>query len=252
MANSGGRSVSVFLLCVLLTVSCSVKEDRTDCPCSLFVELESLPPSAKAQLSFSSEGFYDSRTALQDTSLMVQVPKTDVLVLAISGASPGDDGRVRIPLGFECPPLHLFAGEVDARGERAELTARLHKHYCLLELEFSGPPGWGEPYWTEIRGEVNGIEMDGSPSEGEFSCRLDSGFSCRLPRQSPDRLLWLDIAMPDRVVRTFNLARFMLDAGYDWTAPDLEDMTLHIDLSVSEISFRTDNWSTVIPIAFEI
>jgi hypothetical protein len=58
--------------------------------------------------------------------------------------------------------------------------------------------------------------------------------------------------MPDRVVRSFALGNYLLQAGYDWTAPDLEDQPLQIDLSVTNISFRTGRWSTVIPLEVEI
>ena len=58
--------------------------------------------------------------------------------------------------------------------------------------------------------------------------------------------------MPDCVVRSFALGHYMLEAGYDWTAPDLEDLPLQLDLSVTAISFRMGNWSTVIPLDVEI
>ena len=95
---------------------------------------------------------------------------------------------------------------------------------------------------------LDGIDLDGLPSSGDFACRLDAGGSVRLPRQAPEEELWLDVAMPDRVVRTFDLGYYLELAGYDWTGADLEDRTLEIDLSVTALTLRIDHWSTVIPL----
>ena len=58
--------------------------------------------------------------------------------------------------------------------------------------------------------------------------------------------------MPDRVVRRFNLGALLLDAGYDWLAPDLEDLELSLELSVTAITFRSGLWSTTIPLTITI
>ena len=49
--------------------------------------------------------------------------------------------------------------------------------------------------------------------------------------------------MEDRVVRTFALGTYIREAGYDWTDTDLEDITIHICLSVTHIRFRIGDWS---------
>ena len=77
---------------------------------------------------------------------------------------------------------------------------------------------------------------------GDFSCNVISG-DCRLPRQAPADRLLLDIVMEDRVVRTFALGTYIREAGYDWADIDLEDITLHISLSVTHIRFRIGGWS---------
>lgn len=237
---------------LILYSSCSVvKEDRTDCPCALTVEVSGLP-SWPVSLSFSGENFREQMEVGGDTTLLVMVPKSGVQMLALSGTSLPQGKDIQIPRGFDCPPLYLHTEWLETPGDSARVKVQLHKHFCKLSLTFDGPPGWGEPYWTELRGRVEGLSLDGEPIEGDFSCRLDRGGSVRLPRQSPQEELWLDIAMPDRVVRSFALGNYLLQAGYDWTAADLEDQPLQIDLSVTNISFRTGRWSTVIPLEVEI
>ena len=242
---------------VLLLSCCAscvaVKEDRSVCPCFLSVAVANPAPGQTVGLSFRSEGFEAFREVTADTVLVVPVPKQEVEVLALSGAAlPSGDGKLQIPLGFDSPPLYLFRERVDARADTASVNVLLHKHFCRLSMHFDGPPGWGEPYWAEVRGRVDGIDLDGDPSAGAFSCRLDSGGSVRLPRQAPEEELWLDVAMPDRVVRSFTLGTQMLNAGYDWTAADLEDLDLLLDFSVTTLTLRIGDFTGVIPLQVDI
>ena len=242
---------AVLLLCCL--ASCYVKEDRSACPCFLSVAVENPSPGQPVGLRFRCEGFELLREVTADTVLVVPVPKQEVEVLALSGAAlPSDSGRLQIPLGYDSPPLYLFRGQVDARADTAFVNVLLHKHFCRLSMHFDGPPGWGEPYWAEVRGRVDGIDLDGEPSGGDFSCRLDNGGSVRRPRQDPEEELWLDVAMPDRVVRSFTLGTQMLNAGYDWTAADLEDLDLRLDFSVTTLTLHLGDFSSVVPLEVEI
>ena len=71
------------------------------------------------------------------------------------------------------------------------------------------------------------------------------GTSARLPRQRPGDPLWLDIVLRDSVLRSFPLGTYLEEAGYDWTAPDLPDRDLEIDISVTSIRFQSGTWSDV-------
>ena len=124
---------------------------------------------------------------------------------------------------------------------------RLRRHFCTLALEVVSPPGWTEPFRVEVRGSVDGWSLAAdAPTAGPFSCTLDRGFRCRLPRQRPGDELWLDVVMPESVVRTFSLGAVLSRSGYDWTAPDLADIGLKLDLSVTEIRLLTDGiWASV-------
>ena len=246
-----GRAVRLLLVC-LTWVSCSlIKEDRTACPCALTVEVRDLP-AWPVRFSLSGEGFYQEWEAARDTSFMVRVPKGSLRLTAVAGALLPRNGAISIPFGYECPPLYAHVALIATPDEAARVQVELHKHFCNLSLTVDGPPGWGEPFWTQIRGGVGGLAPDGAPEDGNFQCRLDSGGAIRLPRQRPEDELWMDLTTPDGTVRSFALGNYMLEAGYDWTAPDLEDLPLQLDLSLTAITFRTGMWTRVIPLEIEI
>ena len=241
--------IPLFLLGLSL-LSCSIKENRDICPCALRIELSAVP--GPVSLWVVAGDFQANYHARKDTVMVVQVPKGKIRLQAVSGADMEARKNLRIPVGFECPPVYLYSSLVDTGRDSTSVSVSLNKHFCTLSLDFDGPPGWGEPYWAEVRGNVGGLSWEGTPDAGTFSCRLDAGLSARLPRQDPEEELWLDIAMPDRVVRSFALGSYMLQAGYDWRAPDLDDMPLEIRLSVTEILLQSHLWSQVVPINMDI
>ena len=235
---------------LLILFSCSIKENRTLCPCALTLELLDLPGPVSVQVVAGDHRA--TYTARQDTVMLVQVPKGKIRLMAICGARLEPEENLEIPFGYECPPVYLYSDLVNTLCDSTRVNLHLNKHFCSLSLSFEGPDGWGEPFWAQIRGNVNGLDREGRPTEGDFSCRLDAGFTVRLPRQAPEEDLWLDISMPDQVVRSFALGTYMQQAGYDWTAPDLEDLPLKIQLSVTELLLHTGLWKTVVPIEADI
>ena len=233
------------LLPLLLVPSCSVKENRAACPCSLALELAGLPVRP-VFLNVAGEGYSFTGVVHADTLLMLSVPKGEVAVSAVGGALAEGDGSVRIPEGEEAPPLYLFHADVSTDAEQVVLPVTLHKQYCSLEMLFKGPSGYGPPFEVAVEGSYGGWEPDGSPAPGAFSRRLlpgsDGRAALRLPRQGDDSLL-MHIVFSDQVVRTFALGSYIAASGYDWTAPDLEDLTLSVDISLTSVTLSTDLWT---------
>ena len=233
------------LASLLLLPSCSVKEDRTACPCALTVELTGLPVRPVV-LGVAGEEYSCTEVVHADTVLVLPVPKGELAVSAVGGALAEGDGSVRIPPGEEAPPLYLFYADVSTDAEQVVLPVTLRKQYCALELVFQGPSGYGPPFEVAVEGAYGGWEADGSPAPGPFSRRLlpasDGRATLRLPRQGDDSLL-MHIVFSDQKVRTFALGSYIAASGYDWTAPDLEDLTLHVDISLTSVTVSTDLWT---------
>ena len=245
----GRRGIFCTFLITVFVVSCSVKEDRRDCPCLLAVKLSDLPPGPVEYRLEGMDGSLLARgAAARDSVLYFKVPRDGVRLTAVSGCPMAD--KVQIPYGAQCPPVYLYSGVVSTDYESVLVEPHLRKHFCRLYLVLDGPPGDGKPITVMVRGTVNGIGLDGRPSAGEFNCPV--GDSCLLPRQAQADILLLDIVMEDQVVRTFSLGKYMRDAGYDWTETDLSDITLTVSLSVTHISFHIQDWSHTLSMNVEI
>lgn len=233
------------LVPVVLLAGCSVKEDRSACPCTLVLDFSDVPVTP-VMLSVEGEGCSVLQIVHADTLMTLSVPRTDLSVSVTGGALPDAAGSVRIPFGEEAPPLYLYHASVSSEAEQVVLPVYLRKQFCQLTLAFTGPPGYGPPFEVEVEGFVDGWARDGSPLDGPFSYRLlpggDGMAVIRLPRQRDDSLL-MHIVFSDQVVRTFALGNFMAAAGYDWSAADLKDLTLNVDVSVTSVTISTDAWT---------
>ena len=242
---SSERRFCTLVPVLLALASCSIKEDRTACPCALALEISDLPVRPVV-VGVSGAGYAFMEVVRADTLMVIPVPKEDLSVSVTGGALAEGDGSVRIPEGEEAPPLYLFHADVPAFDEQVTLPVLLRKQFCRLELRFTGPPGYAPPFEAEVEGSFDGWLPDGSPPRGPFSRRILSGSdglaSLRLPRQGDDSLL-LHILFSDQIVRTFALGSYIAASGYDWSAPDLKDLTLQVDISLTSVTISTDLWT---------
>lgn len=261
MANNR-LGIPVFLL--FFISSCSiVKENRDSCPCNLIVEITGVQDASAMLLvkSVRDSSYTELVSVSRDSVMTLYVPRGGVSLSAWSGTSV----PLPIPCGSQSPPLYLYHGHVDTRGDMAHADIRLHKQFCTLSLEVEGPPGWGTPIGTAIRGSACGMSLSGGILPGEFTCSPSGSFTepqdngtavyigaVRLPRQHPDSQLMLDIVMEDNVIRSFSLGPYLREASYDWTATDLPDITVHMNLSVNAVTFTTPGQTEPVSLTVDI
>lgn len=173
-----------------------------------------------------------------DTSVVWRVPRPDVRITAVSGADWADG--VHIPPGEQCPPVFLGVARVNTETEDASCEAPLHKNYCELSMNFVCPAGW-RPMPVCVSGNICGFGPGGSPLDGDFSYitqpSTSGRCSVRIPRQKDSSLL---LSMGDGW--TFALGEYIRQSGYDWSAPDLGDIELDIDISLTSIIFHIGTW----------
>lgn len=215
--------------------SCSIKENRSGCPCLLRLDFSEVRESGKTGVMLLSvtdgKGFACSDTldlASVPDIYGVAVPRSGVYVNLWSEDAAdciGDDGLV-IPLGDDCPAVRMFSSHIDTDCELCTETVRIRKNYCRLTVSFSGKPESPEEdifrFDVGVRGGVDGYGIDGSPRQGIFSHYLmsdeaggdSSSRQLSLPRQTDSSLL-LDISEDASVLKTFALGNYIEKSGYD-------------------------------------
>ena len=232
-----GRTLFPALL-ALVCLSCNiVKEDRELCPCNLTINVTGAPGDVRLMLQ--SRSFVMDEVVPGDTSVTWRVPRPDIRITAVCGAEWSDG--VFIKEGGECPPLYLGVGRVGTDAENVTCSPPLYKSYCLIDMHFNCPPGWKD-FPVRLSGNVCGYGTAGTPVRGVFSCEAEPGVEgrcgIRVPRQTDSSLL-LTLGRS----WTFALGEYLRESGYDWSRPDLPDVEVNIDISLTDISFHIRNWS---------
>lgn len=240
-------------LAAMMSVACSVKEKRCDCPCYLMLDFSKVDsvsvPSVSVGLH-SADGFMktmDLGCEKYGRPLVVEVPRSDIFISVVS-----DDGGlfdphgIVIPHGEECPPLYMHSSKVNTERDTVTDTVVLHKNYCALTVGMIAD-GKSQPFDVGVKGNVCGYEDDGRPMGGDFLVigTLPAGGVnvVNLPRQK-DSSLSLQILSDGKVVREFALGEYIESSGYDWTAPDLEDIEVRVDFALAEVMIRINEWET--------
>jgi hypothetical protein len=243
--------VMICILCISMFAGCSIKEDRSVCPCRLvldFSDVDTLAVRAADLMVASSDGlvFKDSvDIATVEKEYVADVPHGELRINVWSGTEGfhDDSEGIVIPFGHGCPPVFMHSSSVDAVGEICREKVVMHKNYCGLSIEVRGRDE--VPYSLTVRGNVCGYGTDGSPVEGAFSCVAypDGAGKTKvsLPRQRDNSLL-LDIDDGSGIMKTFALGEYIAASGYDWTAPDLEDLGIVIDYFATVLTIQVRWW----------
>ena len=246
-------SSAVFLpvaVIIIVAAGCSVKEDRSGCPCCLMFDFSGvdteMSPSVHLNV-MSADGFLFKDVA--DASVQdyrISVPKTRLQVNVYDGDEGlfSGTGGLEIPEGGQCPPLYLHSEQSDADREYLVCRPVLHKNFCtvVITLKYEGE---SLPFYMRVSGNVCGYDHAGAPLPGNFSFVPEIGpdgvCTVRVPRQA-DGSLRLEMVEDGNVLREFALGEFIIGSGYDWTAPDLEDVDVKIDYSKADVTFDVDGW----------
>lgn len=243
--------VLILSCCALTALSCSVKEDRAVCPCRLVVDMSEVDTSVVkyAELVVGSSAGFVTRDTLSAAEFgndyILDVPREEVGVGVYFGAGGcvDDEGRLGIDYGEECPEVYMHSAHVMAEGEMVVEKVRMLKNHCIMTIQVETEEVF--PFRLEAKGNVDGYEPGGTPSEGEFlfAMHADEGGVCRLtlPRQT-DRSLVLEVHDQTGLVKTFALGEYVAASGYDWQEENLRDITVSLDYSLTRVSISVAGW----------
>lgn len=245
-------SVSVLLSFVLLFVSsCSVKEDRSVCPCCMtldFSELCDMGINEVVVRVATPDGLVFSEKVGCEyfkEDYVRTVPRRPLTVSVWTGADV--DGEVeellKIPYGMECPPLYMDVLPIDATGESCFGKVQLNKNHCRLTVRMKGNDV--VPYSLTFRGGIDGYGYDGTLSEGGF-CSVaypeeNGALQTVLPRQA-DSSLMMELDDGKGFFKTFAIGEYMAAGGYDWAAESLLDAEVTLDYYVTHIQISVQGW----------
>lgn len=237
-----------FILCVCALGSCSVKENRVGCPCILDLTLSGGADS-KVTVAVWNRGLQHSEefnTRDGHNRHECEIAKGHFTLSACSGLrhSLGSDGRIVLAKGEEMDEIFADSRPLDAMEDRVSASVCLHKEYAQVNITLLCLKE-DMPQAIVLKGNVCGIDLltlSSLPGEYERSLTPIVGEYCRaaVPRQM-DESLTLTIGED----MLFPIGTYIVAAGYDWSAADLQDVFIDIDLIDSQVSLRIADWAEV-------
>ena len=229
------------ILGLVALVSCSVKEDRGDCPCWLTVEADN---------TVSVNGWFGTRSLFKVNGGFIdkKVPRGLVDVVA-------NIGSFSAPEGQQMDSLFARRIPVDTDGESAFARVTLCKNFATIELDFKDEDDGRTVYDLLATGTVSGADARTlEPVKGPFSCVPEPvtdgrGYAFRVPRQK-DESLRLELSNNGSPVETIDLGYLIAKTGFDWKAESLGDIAILCDLPAHTFTITVKDWDG--PVTFEI
>ena len=236
------RKVIIGILGLVALCSCSVKEDRSDCPCWITVT---------ADKTTSLSAWYGSQKILDNHSgglVDHTVPRGIVDIVS-------SEGSFTAPEGEQMGELFAQLQHLDTDGEFASTGIELKKQFATVSLDFKDGDDGRTGYDLLVTGTVSGADIHTlAPVEGRFRCVPNPitdgrGYAFRAPRQK-DESLTLQLLADDDTVDTIPLGELIRKAGFDWTRESLGDVAILCDIPARTFTISIMEWEG--PVTFEI
>ncbi len=237
------RKIIIGILGLAALVSCSVKEDRSDCPCWITVI---------ADKAVSLSAWYGNQRILDNHQGGLEdhmVPRGIVDLVA----SVGD---FTVPEGQQMNELFAQLIPLETDGEFAYAGVELEKQFATVYIDFKEEDDGRASYDLEVAGTVSGADIHTlKPVEGVFCCTPEPladenrGYALRVPRQK-DESLTLRLMDQGEIVDTIPLGELIRKAGFDWTKESLGDVSILCDLPAHSFTITVMEWEG--PVTFEI
>ena len=254
-------SVAAAMALSAILCSCSVKEDRSGCPCYVCLSVddfiragftEALAAFCQGADSFSEEmelaeyagGVYEKAFPRRRTGLSV---------LAGMDCSVVGGSALTVPYGLEADPIWMFCGTLGCTGDEEQVRAVPYKQYCNLTIVLAGLSG-GAGYGCELKLRASCGAMDiytGAPLAVEYCAtarkNADGIFSIRIPRQSDGDISleisgWVSPEGETMAGSIVDLGRKFRESGYDWTSRSLSDASAGVDFAGASVSLSVEDW----------
>lgn len=236
-------------LVLLLSVGCTVFEDRADCPCWLHLDFSSPSCSVYDTLCImASAGSFAYCAEVPRDQYGVQhriaVPSHDGVSLTVVPkelSSFWKEGRCLAIYGEDFPCMYCLSKLVDTSEPYVCEKVVIHKNFCRIRLFVTAPAG----STCRVSSLYGGIDLKGEPVKSAYEIVFlpddKSGVEFRLPRQGDDSLC-LSISDESGTAKNFALGQAIARSGYDWSADDLQDISLTVDYCLAGVNVSCDLW----------
>ena len=235
------RKIIIGILGLAALVSCSVKEDRSDCPCWITVIANE---STSLSAWFGKQKILDNhRGGLDDHT----VPRGVVDLVA-------SNGIFTVPEGEQMTELFAQLQHLNTNAETVITGIELQKQFATVYLDFKDEDDGRPGYDIQIYGNYVGADTRTlAPVEGCFSCMPEEaperGYMFRVPRQKDDSLNAV-LSYNGKDVETIPVGELIRKAGFDWTKQSLGDVSILADLPAHTFTITIMEWDG--PVTFEI
>lgn len=243
------------LVAVLFTVTgCSVKEDRTACPCRLILDFSQVDT---AVVNYAHVNIAQNAGTVEDIRMSpleyfplcsFSVPRYELYVNIYSGIEDCllQGEGILIPYGDDCPLVYMHSEVINASSDNIRRTVDMDKNHCVLSINLEKDDDLD--YGLCVKGNVNGYGLDGNPRKGDFSYvpdkKSDGGYEAVVPRQTDSSLI-LEIDDGSNIIKSFALGEYIIAGGYDWDADNLDDISVSIDWALTHVHFTVQGWDWV-------
>lgn len=248
---------------VLGCLSCSVKEDRMECPAYVTVLTD----------RFAQRGLQDGTVSFSAERLLIrdEINFLSYLREGYEQACPRDYARAAVLSGVEnsrlseetlfVPPgkqadlLWAFGASFSAEEDSYVLDAIPHKQYCLIKFLFdeSATAPADYPWRFRLLADCSGMNIYTlEPVEGSYRSVVGPNAVGEwygvLPRQKANNMR-LELFLPDadneeegRTDYVVDLGKAFEKQGYDWLQEDLKDIAVKVGFSEAGIRLTVEEW----------
>lgn len=243
------------ILCLaafLAMCACSVKENRSGCPCELLVRPSApLETDGRVLVSVMQEGSVVKQGMLdkddfENGKCRLLVPRGPTSVTVFTGITSMNTLKGRLlEIRYEhpCDEVYSSSGEALLQTDTCLCSVNMHKNYANLYLTVLG--GY-EGAALSVYGTVRGYDVsDVVPYEGVFNCVPEqmggNMHHTRLPRQLDDGLT-LFVSYGETEMRKVPIGKLIDSSGYRFDDEDLMDISLTVDLDKSYAFIEVAPW----------
>ncbi len=257
------RNIILILTALILAApaSCSVLEERADCPCFLDVDYAGVKAEcgglrltagttlfSEDVLRYAAGGEVDT---LCDT-VCLEVKKGNYQILTAvftDGKMYWDGTSVRIRESMCCDSLYAASDNAGCTGETAYVRPVPKKQFITVRVADSEGGIFLRQHSLTVKGDVNGLDLsDLSPADGPYEAPFSpegtgDTLSVRVPRFDGEGFT-IEILGKESIGARHSilLGEAMSSVGYDFTAANLDDVLITLDFRRMTGTIRVSGW----------